>query len=222
MIDARRVSSQKIARVYDLRSRMYDFTVARSEFGYHLKALKRVRWQPDMRILEVAPGPGRVMAKLAEEVDGATKLYGLDVSSKMLGLTRKRLNRRGFTQYELQQGDCRRLPWPDNSFDLLYNGYMMDLIPNAEMGGVLAEFHRVLKPGGQLVLLNMSARDGSVGLWERLYLILPDLMVHHLMGNCRPVRMERYVVEASFTEVNREYLGGRHPSEIVSAIKEME
>lgn len=222
MIDARRISPQKIARVYDFRSRMYDYTVARSEFGYHLEALKRVRWQPEMKILEVAPGPGRVLAKLAEEVDEATKLYGLDVSRKMLGLARKRLDRQGFTRYELRQGDCRLLPWPDNSFDLLYNGYMMDLMPNVDMGGVLAEFYRVLKPGGQLILLNMSVRDGSLGLWERLYLTLPDFMVHYLMGNCRPVRMEGCVVEACFTEVNREYLGGRHPSEIITAIKEME
>jgi demethylmenaquinone methyltransferase/2-methoxy-6-polyprenyl-1,4-benzoquinol methylase len=220
MIDANKISTSKIARAYDLRSGIYDRTIAISEFTYHLKALKKINWRPGMRVLEVATGPGRVLAEIAERVGEDTTLYGLDLSQKMLTLSQKRLDERGFRKYELKKGDCRQLPWPDEHFDLLYNGYMLDLIPYRDMNGILKEFLRVLKPGGQLILLNMSNQDDKISFLERLYVMLPKFLALYLMGNCRPVRMKKHVVAAGFQKVEREYLSGRHPSEIVTAIKE--
>jgi ubiquinone/menaquinone biosynthesis C-methylase UbiE len=209
-----------MARAYDFLSGIYDKTIAKGEFRYHSEALKKITWRPEMRILEVAPGPGRVLARIAEQVGEETTLYGLDLSHKMLTRARKRLDELGFRNYELKEGDCRQLPWPDEHFDLLYNGYMMDLIPSGDMDGILKEFRRVLKPGGQLILLNMSNQDDKISLWERLYGTLPEFVVLYLMGNCRPVRMEENVVAAGFQKVEREFLAGRLPSEIVTAIKE--
>jgi len=221
MIDAYRITNTKAARVYDLRSAIYDWTIARSEFSYHLAALEKFNRQFGMKILEVATGPGRVLARISEQAGAGMTLYGLDLSEKMLKRTRGRLDRLGFKNYELRQGDCRNLPWPDNHFDLLYNGYMMDLLPDADMAIVLLEFRRVLKPGGQLVLLNMSKADDRVTLLEKVYEKLPVNLALYIMGNCRPVRMAEHVARAGFRHVEREYLSGRHPSEIVSALKEV-
>ncbi len=219
MIEAQNTPTDKIAKAYDIRSFLYDKIVSPSEAKYHQSALNKVDWQPGLKVLEVATGPGRVLSEIAKRLGDGTRVFGLDLSRKMLLLSEKRLQKSGFSQFELKQGDCRRLPWEDDSFDVLYNGYMMDLIRTDEMAGVLSEFKRVLKPGGKLVMINMSKRDkGKSGL-EKLYTTLPKFMVLYLMGNCRPVLMERGVRNAGFLDVEREYLSGKHPTEIVTGVK---
>ena len=221
MINAYRISNSKTIRAYNLRSGFYDKTIAKSEFSYHLRALDKIEWHPEMKILEVATGPGRVIAEIAGRVEEGSTLFGLDISRKMLALARKRLENLGLNNFELKTGDCRELPWPDNQFDLLYNGYMMDLIPFEDMHTVLREFKRVLKPGGQLMLVNMSKESDEPSVLERLYERLPRSLALYIMGNCRPVRMEERVVEAGFISVKREFLKGLHPSEIIIAEKEV-
>lgn len=112
------------------------------------------------------------------------------------------------------------MPFPDNTFDVLFNSYMFDLLPLKDMAVVLGEFQRVLKPGGRLVLVNMSKEDGSKrSWWERLYQSLPRSWAAYLLGGCRPVLLESLVGDAGFCEVKREFIRGLLPSEIVVARK---
>ena len=60
------------------------------------------------------------------------------------------------SRLELKQGSALEIPYPGGSFDLLFDGYMFDLMPFEAMPKILAEFRRVLKPGGRLVLINMA------------------------------------------------------------------
>lgn len=73
----------------------------------------------------------------------------------------------------------------DNSFNLLLNSYVFDLLEERTWATVLTELHRVLKPEGRLVLVNMTVgeRLGS-GIYERLYRLSPSLL-----GGCRGVRL---------------------------------
>lgn len=57
--------------------------------------------------------------------------------------------------------DARELSFPDETFDLVYNAYIFDLMDAEDFPVILSEFWRVLKPGGRLVLVNMSKnKDG--------------------------------------------------------------
>ncbi len=97
---------------------------------------------------------------------------------------------------------------------------MLDIIPEPEMPGILAEFKRVLRPGGRMILLNMSKPSSEVVLFrERLYHLLPPSLVLYLMGGCRPVLMEDPTRKAGFSQVKRTFIGGKAPSEIVIATK---
>ena len=97
---------------------------------------------------------------------------------------------------------------------------MLDLIPLDDMPVVLKEFHRVLKPNGRLVLINLSKETAEQHSWlERLYLLLPKAAVPYLMGGCRPVLMEQPVKDAGFAHVGREFVSHVIPSEIVTARK---
>jgi ubiquinone/menaquinone biosynthesis C-methylase UbiE len=74
----------------------------------------------------------------------------------MLKKARKRLSQLSEASYELKKASAFHLEGEDEQFDVLINNYMFDLIPFDQMDTVLAEFNRVLKKGGKLVLVNMT------------------------------------------------------------------
>jgi ubiquinone/menaquinone biosynthesis C-methylase UbiE len=93
---------------------------------------------------------------------------------------------------------------------------MFDLIPFDEMDKILNEFHRVLKKGGKLVLVNMTKgkRFGS-GIYDRLHRISPKVM-----GGCRGIqlsdRLKQHGFKLSVREYHQQLL---FPSEVILAYK---
>ena len=221
MIEVRKYSIAQLKKAYDSRSWLYDKVVAPLERGCHGAAIETAHITPGEKVLEVAVGPGNTFVTLAGMVGRRTTIYGIDLSPGMLELARAKMHTAGFEDFVLKQGDSRRLPFASNYFDLLYNAYMFDLIPKSEMASILLEFKRVLKSDGRLVLLNMSKKNDRLNLHEFLYKHLPAKLVLYLAGGCRPVMMVPDVEAAGFSKVERVYLAGRHPSEIVTAIKEV-
>lgn len=218
MIDAVHASIETVRTAYDRRSGLYARTVAPLEAGNHVVALEAAAIQPHEAVLEVAVGPGLTLVDILRHVDSDTVVHGVDLSPRMLDHARHRAQEAGFTNVDLREADARTLPFADGAFDLLYNAYMLDLIPTADFDAVLNEFRRVLRPGGRLVLLNMSKeRDGELTVRERLYRRLPPRVALYLVGGCRPVLMEQAVERAGFREVVRRYLTGAFPSELVLA-----
>jgi len=223
MIPAKNLDIQFVKRAYNHRSWVYSKTVAPMEWEYHLAAIDKAAITPGEKLLEVAVGPGLALEELARRLGRQTMIYGVDLSTGMLYLTRKRMLSSGFTNLDLREADCRKLPFEDNSFDVLYNGFMLDLIPAADMPHILGEFHRVLRPGGRMILLNMSKHDEfSITSREKLYSKLPAGIALYIMGGCRPVLMEQMVKDAGFHNTQRTYLDGRFPSEIVTGVKPSE
>jgi len=104
----------------------------------------------------------------------------------------------------------------DLSVDILFNNYMFDLIPFDQMDTVINEFARVLKPGGKLVLVNMTkAEQFGAGLYERSYRISPTLM-----GGCRGVKLSNLLTKHGFKVEIREYVQQMlFPSEVILATK---
>lgn len=220
MISAKEFDPQTIKRAYNRRSWVYSKTVAQMEWTYHLTALDMANIKAGEKILEVAVGPGLTIVELAKRAGRETKIHGIDTSTGMLSLAEKNLLAHGFSNFQLKEADSRQLPFEDNTFDFLYNGYMLDLIPVQDMPKILNEFHRVLKPGGRMVLLNMSKRDEATkSSRETLYSILPAKLILYILGGCRPVLMEGMVHATRFENTTRTFLDGKFPSEIVTAVK---
>jgi demethylmenaquinone methyltransferase/2-methoxy-6-polyprenyl-1,4-benzoquinol methylase len=124
----------------------------------------------------------------------------LDLSEAMLEQARAKLGALGLGErVRLKQGNARELPYADETFDLVYNGYMFDLIPLDGFAPILKEMARVLKPGGRLVLVNMSKPDERKTFFESVYekgwAVMP----------CRPVLMSPLLPPAGFTDVKRFY-----------------
>ncbi len=207
-----------VRRAYALHSIYYGAIVAPLESKPRRLALQAACIGPDERVLEVAVGPGYALREILKVVHPGNVVEGVDLSPRMLDHAERLVRAAGHTNFRLQEADAHRLPFTDASFDVLLNSYMLDLIPLGDISGVLHEFRRVLKPGGRLVLVNMSKPGPDVvTLYERLYNLLPRGWVPYLLGSCRPVLMEGPLRQAGFSEVQRQYLNQLMASEIVTA-----
>lgn len=203
----------RIRKLYNFASSFY-FLSNPIEKKARMRALELAHIKPDDKVLEVAVGPGFNFLEIVKRVNLKNTVYGNDLSPKMLAKTRKLLTARGFSNFDLREADARHQPFPDETFDVLYNSYMLDLIPLNDFAVVLGEFYRVLKKGGRLALVNLSKKDSAPVFTETLYRASPSLWF-----GCRPVIMESFVKEAGFREVTREVPKNPLPSEIVTAVK---
>ena len=81
---------------------------------------------------------------------------------------------------------------------------------------MLGEFRRVLRPGGRLLMVNMTAGERWYnGLWSFVYAINPALL-----GGCRGVALVPHVEAAGFSRIEREYVSqATFPSEVIAARK---
>ena len=199
---------------YDFWSRFYDRVAAPLEHGARMQALEAAQAGDRVRILEVAAGTGTMLTEILKRTPAASLVAGVEISP---GMIRKAQHR---APGHLIQADARRLPFADGVFDLLFNCYMLDLMALDEIPAVLAEFRRVLEPGGLLVLVNMSKENSRQRTWfERFYRAMPTSWAAYVLGGCRPVLLRDAVARAVFSEVRREFISQAIPSEIVIATK---
>jgi ubiquinone/menaquinone biosynthesis C-methylase UbiE len=164
-------------------------------------------------VLEVATGTGAQLVELARRNRSGTTV-GVELSDGMLARTRSRLAAAGLDAVELHRASALELPLEDESFDLVVNGYMLDLLPRDDIPRALAEFRRVLRPGGRLVLSNMTKGERRRHrIWDALY-----ARGINLTANCRGVLAAPVLDELGFVDVRREYLAqAGFPTEIVTA-----
>jgi len=163
------------------------------------------------QVLEVAVGTGLSFRHLLRQnPDGWTE--GVDVTPAMLKRARRRAARSGTAAYRLTLGDAYALDFSDATFDLVLNSYMFDLLPAADFVPVLRGFRRVLKPGGRLVMVNMTHGTRWYNhLWEGIYRLHPPLL-----GGCRGVLVEPSLREAGFVNTRRTYVSQwTFPSEVL-------
>jgi len=112
-------------------------------------ALARLR-VPE-RILDVGCGTGLLLRDLARRLPGAVSLIGIDAAAGMVGQAHAQADADRRLAYLLAAAE--RLPFPDGAFDLVVSTTSFDHW--ADQGTGLAECHRVLEPGGHLVLTDL-------------------------------------------------------------------
>jgi phosphatidylethanolamine/phosphatidyl-N-methylethanolamine N-methyltransferase len=111
------------------------------------------------RILEVGVGTGASLPDYAR----TNRLVGVDISEPMLRKAQERVAEHGLNNVEaLAVMDAAHLGFPDESFDVVVAQYVITAVPDPE--ATLDEFARVLKPGGEIVLVNHIGAEA--GLWR--------------------------------------------------------
>lgn len=113
-------------------------------------------------ILEAGIGTGLAIEYYPDHVE----LYGVDLSEDMLKRAQDKVKKKNLTYVKsLRQMDVCQLDFPDAFFDAVCAQFIITLVPDPEKA--LAEFCRVLKPGGQIILVNhFGAPDGMIAKVE--------------------------------------------------------
>ena len=109
------------------------------------------------RILEVGVGTGISLPDYSK----ANRICGVDISAPMLEKAQERVSKFGLSHVEgLWVMDAEHLNFPDDSFDVVVAQYVVTTVPNPE--ATLDEFARVLKPGGEIILVSRVGAEAGM------------------------------------------------------------
>lgn len=141
----------RIAGRYDFMNR---FLSARIDVRWRKKAIKLLAPGHPKAILDIATGTGD-MAIMACKLLNPDRVMGIDISAQMLEVGKKKVEKEGLAgKIQLQLGDSETIKFGENTFDAGMVAFGVRNFENLEKG--LSEILRVLKPGGQLVILEFT------------------------------------------------------------------
>jgi len=158
--ESRERRAEFVARLFDGSALYYDRISAVLSFGtdraHRKRALRRVGLEPHMRVLDVATGTGLAAQAAMDLGVKRGQVVGVDPSRGMLHENQKRHGIR------LVQGRGEWLPFADASFDFICMGYALRHVE--DIGILFREFYRVLKPGGRVLILEITRPESRLGL----------------------------------------------------------
>ena len=160
-----------IAPSYDRLNHLLSFGLDRHWWRKTARAFAPTLARPEARILDICCGTGDLTAALlAQRPTAAEPLTGLDFSAEMLARARTKLPT---PQILWVEADAMHLPYPDATFDLVTSAFGFRNL--TDYAAALREIHRVLRPGGQLGILEANQPEGFSGAVYNLYFrhILP-------------------------------------------------
>ena len=216
VLEVNETRSERVIDAYTRLAPIYEAWARLTEARPRRRVLELAAPRDGEAVLEVAMGTGAQLVELARRNPSGSTV-GVELADGMLAQARKRLAKAGVAQrVELVRASALELPFEDRSFDLVVNSYMLDLLPRDDIPRALAEFRRVMRPGGRVVLSCMTPGERRMHrVWDGLY-----ARGVNLTANCRGVLAAPVLSELGFEDVRREYISQcGFPSEVVSARK---
>ncbi len=149
--------AHRVAEVFHSVASRYDIMNDLMSGGLHRVwksfTVGRAQVRPGMRVLDIAGGTGDLARAFARRAGPQGEVWLTDINDSMLRVGRDRLLDRGVvTPVAVCDAEC--LPFPDQYFDRVSVAFGLRNMTHKEQA--LAEMHRVLKPGGKLLVLEFS------------------------------------------------------------------
>lgn len=165
------VSLSTVTKAYERWAPIYDKIYHKMLQPSQLKAVKAAM-ENGSRILEVGVGSGLALGYYPRMAE----VTGIDLSKPMLHKAAEKIADQGLTNVTgLAVMDACRLGFRDGVFDAVAGMFMITLVPDAE--AALDEFMRVLRPGGEIVLVNhIGAEKGPMAAFETMVAPLAKML----------------------------------------------
>jgi len=145
-------------------------------------------------VLDIGSGPGLLAADMAQHVGQQGNITGIDLSESMLASAAKLCEDLPWVKFE--EADAMLLPYADNSFDRVVSTQVYEYVSDLE--GALAEFARVLKPGGYGVIVDT---DWAFPYWNTVDDVIRDRMIDAWKAHCAqesvPLRLPAAIKSAN-------------------------
>ena len=202
-----------IASQYDLLNHVLSIGIDRWWWWRAARTFRAILQRPDAVVLDLCCGTGDMTMALYKhrpKTRDAAPVLAVDFSHNMLSRGAVKFASHNIVPIE---ADALHLPLADNSVDLVTSAFGFRNLANYEEG--LAELFRVLKPGGQIGILDCNQPEGVVGALYSLYFkkVLPKLggmlsgergAYSYLPASVerfpRPVRMKQLITQAGFKD----------------------
>ena len=154
--------------LFDRAAEHYDRACGVMSFGsgqsYRREALERAGVHQGMDVLDVGTGTGLLAREIVRVIGPSGRVTGVDPAFNMITKGREHLN------IPFVQGVGERLPFSDCRFDVITMGYALRHVPDLDQA--FGEYRRVLRPGGLLVLLEITKPVSTIGMaLARLYFV---------------------------------------------------
>lgn len=150
------LDKQTVTKAYDRWAPVYDLVFG-AVFERGREAAIAAAERVGGRILEVGVGTGISLPHYSR----ACRICGVDISEQMLRKARERVAEFGLNNVEgLWVMDAEHMSFPDDAFDVVVAQYVVTTAPNPE--ATLDEFARVLKPGGEIILVSRVGAEAGL------------------------------------------------------------
>lgn len=150
----------EIAEYYDEMNEIMSMHMVQK---WHRFMMKKAGDIHGKKCIDVGTGTGEIAFHVARTAGEGSTVVGLDLTPAMLELAKKKEPEMNLpVKIDWVQGDALKLPYEDGSFDLVTSGYMLRNVTN--ILGAVSEMHRVLAPGGKVIVAELSKPKNKVML----------------------------------------------------------
>ncbi|MDA7978155.1 MAG: class I SAM-dependent methyltransferase [Pirellulales bacterium] len=168
--------------------------------GERIFSTRRFDLSRRKRILDVGSGAGQIAKHLTRHADANASITCFDISP---GMVRRAVRRIKSNRPNYLVADLTQLPFADNTFDCVTCGYVLEHLPDPEVG--LRELHRVMQPGGSMLLL--TTEDNFGGAWTSRLWRCRTYNRREIRDLCKSLGFE-WAQEIWFTRVHKIFRAG--------------